>query len=255
MIAALLYAGPRAAIDGADACRFHGVRAVVPDEDRIDVVIPWGDPARSRQFLRVRRTVAPFTVVTTDRLRYLAAPAAVVAAARRLKQERAVTALLGDALQRRIVTFDELVTAHIQGSPHHARLTDRALAALGSGALSAPEVDFVNLVAASLVLPRPLCNPLLRLPGGRVLSPDALFPDARLVHETNGRAAHARADQFADMQERHDALTAAGFTVLHNTPRRLRLHGREVIAEVERCYARLEGSGLPPGVTMLSLAS
>jgi hypothetical protein len=255
MIAALLYAGPYAAIDGPDACRFHGVRATAPAEDQVSVVVPWGSPVRSRRFVRIRRTVAPLKVVETERLRYLAAPAAVVAAARRLSNERAVVALLSDALQRRVVTYDELVAAHIQGSPHRAKLTDRALTLLGSGAVSAPEVDFIKLVAASLVLPRPLCNPMLRLPGGRVVSPDALFDGAGLVHETNGRTAHARADQFADMQERHDALTAAGFTVLHNTPQRLRLHGREVIAEVERCFTRLDGSGLPPGVTMLRLAS
>jgi hypothetical protein len=255
MIAALLYAGPHSAIDGADACRFHGVKAVPAPDERVLVVEPWGAPARSRGFVTIRRTVTPLQIVTTERLRFLAPPAAVIAAARRMKQDRRVVAVLSDALQRRVVTYDELVTAHIQGTPHNARRTDRALATLGSGAMSAPEVDFVKLAGASLVLPRPALNPLLRLPGsGRVISPDALFEDAALIHETNGRIAHARADQFADMQERHDALTAAGFTVLHNTPQRLRLHGREAIAEVERCYERLKGTGLPAGVTMLRLA-
>jgi hypothetical protein len=96
---------------------------------------------------------------------------------------------------------------------------------------------------------------LLRLCDGRLISPDALFLDAGLVHETNGRVAHLREDLFEDMQERHDAMTTSGLTVLHNSPRRLALHGREVISQAERCYLRDVGRGLPPGVTLVRLAS
>src|SRR5579875_2254144 len=38
LIASLLYAGPEAAIDGVDACRFHGVRAVPIDDTLVHVV-------------------------------------------------------------------------------------------------------------------------------------------------------------------------------------------------------------------------
>ncbi|HVV74748.1 MAG TPA: hypothetical protein VHC43_01835 [Mycobacteriales bacterium] len=255
LVAALLYAGPLSVIDSLDACHFHGIRTVTPSESRVHVVTPWGGAARSRDFVIIRRTVAPIEQVRTDRLRYLAPAAAVVATARRLRSERRVVALLSEAIQRNIAGYNDLVAAHIQGSPHNAKLTDRGLAALGSGALSAPEVDFAKLVTASLVLPRPEYNAALRLPGGRIVKPDSLWVDAALVHETNGRSAHARADLFEDMQERHDAMTVAGLTVLHNSPRRLRLHGREVISQVERCYERRAGIGLPEGVTLLGLAS
>jgi response regulator RpfG family c-di-GMP phosphodiesterase len=53
------------------------------------------------------------------------------------------------------------------------------------------------------------------------------------------------------MQERHDVLTAAGFTVLHNSPRRLMRAPREVVAEVERCHVRYDGRGLPDGVSFV----
>jgi hypothetical protein len=72
------------------------------------------------------------------------------------------------------------------------------------------------------------------------------------VHETNGRSAHRREDLFEDMQVRHDAMTEAGLTVLHNAPRRIALRGREVIAQFERCYLRDVGRGLPPGVELLA---
>jgi hypothetical protein len=60
-------------------------------------------------------------------------------------------------------------------------------------------------------------------------------------------------DLFEDMQERGDALTTAGFVVLNNPPSRIRLCGREVIAQVERCHQMHDGRGLPAGVTLLSM--
>jgi len=105
------------------------------------------------------------------------------------------------------------------------------------------------------VLPLLLYNCVLRLPDGRLVSPDALAPGAGLVHETNGAVAHRRADLFDDMQERHDAMTVAGLTVLHNTPMRLGAQPRLALAQVERCYLRLAGRGLPPGVTIVRSAA
>jgi very-short-patch-repair endonuclease len=92
------------------------------------------------------------------------------------------------------------------------------------------------------------------LPCGRLISPDALFLASAVIHETNGRGPHARADLFEDMQERHDVLTAAGFTVLHNPPSRLLRQPREVLSEVERCHLREDGRGLPSGVTFVANA-
>ena len=144
--------------------------------------------------------------------------------------------------------------AHVRATPRNATLVDEVLAELGTGVASLPENDFRRLVEASSTLPTPLYNCLLRLPCGRLVSPDALFDEAGLVHETNGRSAHEREDLFGDMQERHDAMTAAGLTVLHNPPQRLVTRGREAIAEVERCYERLAGRGMTAGVQILRLA-
>jgi hypothetical protein len=45
-----------------------------------------------------------------------------------------VLAVLSDAVQRNIVTFDELVVAHIQGPRRNAALTDAALEHIADGA-------------------------------------------------------------------------------------------------------------------------
>jgi hypothetical protein len=104
---------------------------------------------------------------------------------------------------------------------------------------------------AHAVLPKPLVNALLMLPSGMKVSPDSLFIDSAVVHETNGRGPHADEDAFESMQVRHDALTAAGFTVLHNSPRSLTREPDRVMSEVVACVTRHAGRGLPAGVTLL----
>jgi hypothetical protein len=251
MIGALLWAGPDAAIDDVDACRFHGVKAAVVDDRVVHVVVPWGSPARSRGFVVVRRTTRQPAVVSTERLRYVDAATAVIAAARRLSNDRGVLALVSDAVQRHITSPQDLMLAHVAGPPRNARRTDLALAEVIAGVRSVPEADFRRLAEASAVLPPLLYNRLVRLPSGLVISPDALAPDAPVVHETNGRTAHRRQDLFEDMQLRHELLTDAGFTAFHTPPRRLQLHGGAVLRAVERVYVRLAGTGLPPGCMLL----
>jgi hypothetical protein len=254
LIAALLYAGEDAAIDAADACWFHGMKAVAVDKERVHVVVPFGNAARSRGFVVMRRTLAPIETISTDRVRYVDAATALIAATRPMSRDRLVLAAFSDALQRRIVTYEDLVRAHVQGPPRNARRAHDALEHLAAGTRSAPEADFRRLVVTSSVLPLVEFNVWLRLPGGRVVCVDALIQDSAVIHETNGRSTHARDDLFGDMQERHDALTAEGFTVLHNPPRRITQRGRDVIGEFERCHARHAGRGMPAGVEILATA-
>jgi hypothetical protein len=255
LVAALLYAGPNAAIDGVDACRFHGLTSVAVTDDWVHVVVPFGETARSRGFVVVRRTIAEIRTVATDRIRYVEPATAVVAATRRMRDRRNALAAYSEAVQRGIAGYDDLLRAHIEGPPRNSRAGDAALAAIGAGVRSVPEADFRKLAEASAVLPPAEYNVWLRLPSGRVVCVDALWRSSGVVHETNGRRAHAREDLFEDMQERHDELTAVGFVVLHNAPARIWARPREVIAQVERCHLMHEGRGLPTGVEILTVAA
>jgi hypothetical protein len=255
LVAASLFAGPQSAIDGVDACRFHGMRSIAVEDHLVHVVVPNGAAARSRGFVVVRRTAAEIRTLRSGLLRYVDPASAAIAAARRMGSDRSVLAVLSEVLQRGLTTFDELVAAHMQGPPRNTRRTDRALEQLGVGVRSVAEADFVKLVTTSAVLPVPECNALLRLQTRRLVCVDALFRSSAVIHETNGRVAHAREDLFEDMQERHDALVAAGFVVLHNSPRRIRARGRDVLVELERAHARYDGRGLPDGVEVLVRAT
>jgi hypothetical protein len=254
-IAALLYCGDASAIDAADACAFYGLTAVPVDESLIHIVTPWGASARSRHFLRVRRTTSPILTRRAGVLRYAEPGQAVIAAARLCRTEREVIALLSEAVQKRLVDEQQLLRAHVQATPRNARLTDAALDAVRGGSRSAPEAAFRQLAEASTLLPPLLYNPLLRLPDGRQVSPDALDVDAGLVHEVNGRQHHARLDLFEEMQQRHDAMTVAGLIVMHNSGRRIFRDGRAVIREFEQCHVRYAGRGLPRGVEIVRTAA
>jgi len=254
LLAALLYAGPDAAIDGLDACHFHGIKAVVPTPD-VHIVVPWGHKARSFNWLVVRRTTSPIRTVETDLIRWVDAATGAMTVARGCRSERRALAVLSDVLQRRLATYDDLLDAHVAATPRHARLIDGVLESLATGVRSVPENDFRVIAETSHLLPPVIYNGLLKLPGGRLISPDALIRDSAVVHETNGRRAHAREDQFESMQERHDVMTAAGLTVLHNSPRRIRAHPERVLDEVERTHLRYEGRGLPSDVILLRPAA
>ncbi len=248
--AALLYAGADAVLTDACALRLHAL-PFVPQDAFIRVLIPNQRQRSSRQFVVVRRTTQMPTPLAVGDLRVAPIARALCDLILREPDERSSLAVAAGAVQLDRVSVEELVReaegAAARGRPKLCRVLD----ALTSGVRSAPEQDFRALVRASRVLPGPLWNPLVRLPDGRQISPDALFEDAGLIHETNGRAFHAADDAFEDMQRRNDALVAAGFTVLHNSPRRIWTEGQEVRREVERCYRRLRGSGLPPGVVIV----
>jgi hypothetical protein len=167
-----------------------------------------------------------------------------------MRSERQVLALFSEAAQRRLAAPDHLLRAHLAGPPKNARLGDVALGHVRRGVRSAPEGEFRMLAEAVAELPALLYNRVLEMPDGRLICPDALAPDAPLIHETNGKTSHERSDLFEDMQARHDYLTTWGFTTLHNPPRRIYASGREVIGEFVRCHRRLAGNGWPPGVRL-----
>jgi hypothetical protein len=248
--AAVLSAGPSALLSDLDALDLYGLDGLPPDQF-VRVVVPNDVQKASRDFLVIRRTkryppsraARGLPVVPPDR--------ALAEFILRHSDERASLAVASAALQRRLVDLDALAFEAAEGPSRGRPRLLRVLEKVGSGIRSVPESDLRDLVMRSRVLPEPLWNSLLRLPDGRVVSPDALFEDAGVVHETNGRRYHAAEDLFEDMQRRHDAMVAAGLVVLHNSPRRIAEEGRAVLAEIEACYLRHKGRGLPPGTELM----
>ena len=127
LIAAVLFAGSDAAVDGASACRFHGITSVPDDDGQVFVVVPWGSAVRSRKFVIVRRTNAPIRCVSTRVVRYVDPATAVIAATRRMRNERAVLAALSEVLQRLEEDFLVLLAVFLKpvASPLAIRLQEK----------------------------------------------------------------------------------------------------------------------------------
>jgi len=250
--AALLFGGEEAMLDDTTALREYGVN-YLPDDGQVRLLVPDTVQRTSRDFVAVRRTIyMPRPVSLRTGIRLAPTSRALTDFALRYDDERTVRAVLASAIQRRQVSLDlldrELKIAPARGRPRLMRVLEE----LHAGVRSAPEGDVRALVATSKVLPTPLYNCLLRLPDGRKISPDLLLEEAALVHETNGRESHFdEEDLFDSMQERHDTMTVAGLTVLHNSPRLIQSDGARVLADLEACYLRDKGKGLPPGVVIL----
>src|SRR3954454_7370821 len=57
LVAALLWGGPESAVDGPDACSWYGLVVDRQPSPKVHIVVPFGSPARSMAFVRVRRTI------------------------------------------------------------------------------------------------------------------------------------------------------------------------------------------------------
>jgi len=101
LLAALLWAGPDAAIDAADACWYHGLKAVARDEDRVCIVVSAPSSARSTGFVVVRRTSVPIRMVRSNWLRCVDPASAVIAATRHMSRDRPAALALRQAHQPR----------------------------------------------------------------------------------------------------------------------------------------------------------
>jgi hypothetical protein len=254
MRAALLFVGPGGLLSDTTALRVMGV-PYLPVDQMVRVLIPDAVQRLSREFVVVRRSTRMPERLSVSGMDSAPPVRALCEFGLRHPNERESLAVFAAAVQRRLATVDELMAEAAAGPARGRPRLLRVIAPLAAGIRSAPEADFRSIVDQSRVLPTPLWNPTIELADGRRFSPDALFVDAGLVHETNGRRFHAPDERgdglFDEMQRRHDALVSAGLVVLHNSPRRIAEEPAQVRAEVETCYRRHRGSGLPKNVRLI----
>src|SRR5581483_9613055 len=237
--AALLLAGGAAMLNDASALAAYDV-PYLPSDDFVRVLVPDHVQRGSRDFVVVRRTIRLPSAACVAGLPTVPVYRAICEFVARHGDQRDGLAVAAAAVQLRKAALSDLVAEASAGPARGRSRLLRVLEMLQAGVRSAPEADFRDLVRTSRGLDEPLWNCLLQLPNGVKISPDALWRDSRLIHEVNGRQYHspdlAGDVAFDDMQRRHDALVAAGFTVLHNTPNRIRMEPRAVLTQVKSCH-------------------
>ena len=252
MIAASLWGGPQSAIDGASACRYYGAQGVPAQRDRVQLVVPFESPARSRDWVRVRRTIADIDVLSTQQLRYVVEPMAVLVAARDTRDVDRAIDILSRALQIGRVTALELQAVREMIGDKGCGALDVALTRVGIGLRSSAENTFRDIVLSSLVLPEPLWNQWLDLgDGGQPICADGLWLSAGMLHEVNGKKWHGWGWQYESTSARTERVVAAGLISTQSTPLRLVREPAVLLVNLERTHALYDGRGMPPGVRLI----
>lgn len=225
--AAAVHAGADAVVTGALACRAHAL-SYVPQEPVVEVLIAPGTRVVSTAHVVVHQTHRMPEAVVRDGTAYAPVVRATVDAARRTQDLRASRALVLGAVCSRRCTAVELAAEVEAGHSRGSGVVRRAVEDAGAGAWSAPEAEAADLVRAAVCagrLPPFLLNPQLTCDGLAVGRPDGWLVGTPVCWQVDSREHHEAEDRFDATLAVHDAFAAHGLTVLHVTPRRLRLLG------------------------------
>ena len=225
--AARAHAGDDAVVTGLLACRLLGM-IHVPDDGRVEVLVPRGRQRVSTAYVRVQPTTRPPSWWLLGGVRFAEPHRAVVDGALRLPELRDVRALVLGAVAGRWCGVEGL-RAELEARPRNGTaLIRRALRDADLGAWSAPEAELADVAADAVRdgrLPRFLLNPTLMVNGELVGQPDGWFVGLGIGWEVDSRQFHAQDDDFDRTLARHDRFGAYGLQLLHVTPRRARRLG------------------------------
>jgi len=237
IMAAQLYAGPLAQVTGEVGCRLHELRSR-RGSSVVRMVVPHTQRRREVGWVRISRTRhLEHPVWLRGPIRYASPARCVIDWARDMRSLSDGRALAIEAVQRRLVTLDELVHQLECGPSQGSALVRRALVDVASGAWSAPEAELRSLLATSR-LPEPMLNPMLGLPDGTsLISPDAWFDEVALAVMVHSKEHHSREADFVATIDADASLTTSGIIVVGVVPRMIRTAPREVVQRVLAGYA------------------
>lgn len=225
--AALLHAGPGAALAGVSTLWWLGLLHRRPDPVRV------ATSGRARSRIGVRVTFRPSLTRRFHRgLPVVPLPEALLAATADLTRD-SLRLVLARAEFERLLDRHELEALLGRGRRGTAALraaVDSHLPALARCA-NGFERDFVLLCERHGL---PIPEPNARV--GRY-RPDMLWREAALIVELDGRGAHRTAAQLASDRRRQAELERGGYTVLRFTAAQVRSDRDDVVAAVRRRLA------------------
>jgi very-short-patch-repair endonuclease len=240
--AALLAAGPGAALAGLAATRQDGLRNVRSQrQDAIDILVP----AQRRAADLLRRMPADMPAVVVRRTRYLPAQQvqgqprrtvierSVVDAAQWAVTDQEARTIVAAACQQRLVLPSEILDL-VGEMPRLGRraLVRQTAQDLAGGPDALSEVDLARL-CRRFRLPAPKHQQRRRDAAGRVRYVDALWPRWRLQVEVDG-AHHMDVQQWeADLRRQND-IWVAGDRILRFTAFQVRHRPADVADQIRR---------------------
>ena len=244
LLAALLMAGQGAMIGSWSAANWHGLRAT-SRENKVVVVIPADRLVRPAGFVIVRRTRRlDAAAVHTATVAVSSAPRAVADAARELGGTRARELVL-EAVQRRLVTLDDLRHELEAGPRQGSKALRGALAEAEHHAWSVPEAELAAVVAGSHTLPPMWANPSLTVNGVRLPTPDGWFDDVALAVQVHSKRYHAGELDWEKTVSADGVYAEHGIPLVAVTPRQIATQPEAVLSRVQRAYEQAAGRPRP----------
>lgn len=230
--AALLRAGPLAAVTGIAACLAYGLK-YVPDGPRIELLVPQHVDHAPIAIATIRRTRHMPEVRDIRGIPCAAPERAALDAARHAQTLRNARAVVCEVVQRGLITTDRLLAEHARMDPRGLALVDQAVADVRAGVRSAPEAELRELVTSSTLLPEVRWNQPLPDPRASDIIPDGCIPEVKLVLEVEGVEWHQIGDGPARTDARRARLASLGWRVYPVSPHRIRAEPTQVLTEIE----------------------
>jgi hypothetical protein len=181
LTAAMLFGGPDAMITSSSAARWRGAENA-PEDGRVHLCVPAHRSVSAPAQLVIRRTTRPDADAWRRGPLTIASPGRSFAdAARDATGVRAASAVVIEAVQRRLVTLDALRRELEHGPRCGSTQLRAAVDAATTGAWSLPEHEVLHLLRQSGLFPVVWGNPILTAADGTALPPpDAWLDDIAL---------------------------------------------------------------------------
>lgn len=257
IIAASLWAGPRAALTGHLALQEHGLHA--RDPDVATFLVPESGRARQQPLARTIRTTRELPARAPDALVQL------VPAVRALADAAQYEELTGDAaedlaisvLQRSLGTPEQLESELWQRPAVLVEGLRSGLAAFRDGAWSRPEATLRHVVDTVPGLPQMVTNCRLETASGEFLAvPDGYIPAAGTAIQVHSRRHHqgqdATGDRWAATVEHDSDMVAHGVRVVAVSPWTLYRRPQVFVHRLRKVVA-LGLASPPPDIRVVQL--
>jgi very-short-patch-repair endonuclease len=238
-LAAVLACGPGAVLSHASAAAHWGIRQSAAA--KVDVTVPARSGRRERKGIRLHRSrrLAPEEATTHEGIpvttvaRTLLDLADVLAA-------QALKRTIDEAEYRGLLDMTSLI-AVVQSNPgRRGQQVLRLAREEPEMTRSELEEGFLEMVERR-GLPRP--RAAVKIDGYEA---DFVWPEAKLVVELDGRAAHGTRGAFEGDRVRDRHLLRLGYRTVRLTDRALRYEEDEIVADVEALLSRSRASSKPP---------
>lgn len=246
--AARLYARDSSMFTGAAALHLYGLRSVPTPlaAERIHALIPARQQTQSSGFVLLERTTRLPRAVVRGGFPVAPLPRALFDAGRRTTDKQSTRGFVLEAIQRRLVTMDDLRDEIAAGPRQWTALLRDVLGEGQAGVRSEPEAGLRSLIRRSGI-EEPLWNPRLETPAGVFIAePDGYFRNRALALEVDSRRYHfSNSDHYEQTWRRHARYTAHGIAVLRIIPVDISRRPGEVIDSVRAALLSQAGRPVP----------